>query len=251
MDISQRNIKLTLEYDGTDWHGWQIQENAPTVQGELEKAIAAITQERRRVTGASRTDAGVHARGQVCNFYTNSRLPIDRFPRALNSQLPASIVVLSAEEVEPAFHARLDAAGKKYSYEILNRSAPSALLRHQSYHVMRSLDKSAMRQAASFLIGQHDFAAFQAAGSSVRNTIRHVWRLELLQLETDRLSIIVEGNGFLYNMVRIMVGTLLWVGSGRLTAEQIPVILASRDRTLAGPTAPAQGLCLEKVYYEQ
>lgn len=245
-----RNIKLTLEYDGTDWHGWQVQQNAPTIQGELEKALAKITSESIRVTGASRTDAGVHAKGQVCNFYTASRIPIERIPFALNANLAPSIVVLSAFEVAQEFHARFQAIGKRYVYEITNRSIPRPLRRHYSYHVAQKLDLTAMRQAASLLQGRHDFKAFQAVGSSAKSTVRHLRRLVVQEIEAGRILIYAEGDGFLYNMVRILVGTLLQVGVGKLLPEDMAAILASRDRGLAGPTVPPHGLCLEKVFYE-
>ncbi len=245
----KRNLKLTLEYDGTDWHGWQVQDNAATIQGALEAALAKITNESIRVTGASRTDAGVHARGQACNFYTASRIPLERVPYALNANLPASIVVLTACEVPPEFHARYHATGKRYLYEISNRNMPSALRRHFSYHVAQPLDLGAMQLAANLLQGQHDFKAFQAAGSSVKTTVRHLHRLVVQEREAGRIFIWAEGDGFLYNMVRILVGTLLEVGLGRRVPAEMEAILASKDRSQAGPTAPAHGLCLEKVFY--
>lgn len=245
----KRNILLTLEYDGTDWHGWQIQKNAPTIQGALEAALVKITGDAIRVTGASRTDAGVHAKGQACNFYTASRIPLERIPYALNANLPKSIVVLSAVEVPLEFHARYQAIGKRYNYEICNRSIPSALRRHFSYHVAPKLDLVAMQQAAKLLQGEHDFKAFQAVGSSVKSTVRHLWRLTVEQPEPGRILICAEGNGFLYNMVRIIVGTLLQVGLGKRPPEDMTAILASRQRELAGPTVPPHGLCLEKVFY--
>ncbi len=245
----KRNIVLSLEYDGTDWHGWQLQKNAPTIQGALEAALATITGETIRVTGASRTDAGVHARGQVCNFYTNSRIPVERFPFALNANLPKSIVVLKAVEVDLDFHARYWALGKRYVYEICNRRQPSAFRRHFSYHVPQGLSVEAMRQAAALLEGEHDFKAFQAVGSSVESTVRHLWQLKVEQPEASRILICAEGNGFLYNMVRIIVGTLLEVGLGKRPVSDMTAILASRNRDLAGPTAPPHGLCLEKVFY--
>ena len=245
----KRNIKLTLEYDGTDWHGWQVQNNAATIQGALETALAKITQEPIRVTGASRTDAGVHAKGQACNFYTASRIPLERIPYALNANLPDSIVVLTAGEVPLEFHARYQAIGKRYAYEIANRSMPCALRRHFSYHVPQALDLGAMRQAALLLQGQHDFKAFQAVGSSVKSTVRHLHRLAVEEQEAGRVLILAEGDGFLYNMVRILVGTLLEVGLGKRSAVEMEAILASRDRSQAGPTVPPYGLCLEKVFY--
>lgn len=245
----RRNLLLTLAYDGTDWHGWQVQQNAATIQGNLEAALAKVTHETIRVTGASRTDAGVHAQGQACNFYTSSRIPTERIPYALNANLPGSIVVLTASEVELDFHARYQALGKRYVYEITNSPMPAALRRHFSYHVARPLDIGAMQQAANLLQGRHDFRSFQAAGSSVKETVRNLWRLAVTEPEPGRILIHAEGEGFLYNMVRILVGTLLEVGSGKRLPAEMPAILASRDRSFAGPTVPPQGLCLERVFY--
>jgi tRNA pseudouridine38-40 synthase len=244
-----RNIKLLVEYDGTDYHGWQVQQNARTVQGELIRALAVITGSRISVTGASRTDAGVHAKGQVCNFRTTSRIPANRFPAAINSNLPPGIVVLQAEEAALSFHSRIDAVGKLYSYHISTRQVPLALNRNYWLHYPRAIDVILMQQASEYLVGDHDFAAFQATGSSVKDTARTIWNLDISEEGPEQLRISVSGNGFLYNMVRIMVGTLLLVGTGKLPPEQIKTILAARDRGLAGATAPAHGLCLEKVYY--
>lgn len=247
--MRRKNILLTLEYDGTDWHGWQVQQNAATIQGSLEAALAKITNESIRVTGASRTDAGVHAKGQTCNFYTTSRIATERIPYALNANLPASIVVLTAAEVELEFHARYQALGKRYVYEIANSPMPPALRRHFCYHVARPLDIVAMQQAASLLQGKHDFRSFQAAGSSVASTVRHLWQLLVDEPEPGKVLIHAEGEGFLYNMVRIIAGTLLEVGLGKRLPLEMLTILASLDRNSAGPTVPPQGLCLEKVFY--
>lgn len=247
----QRNIMLTLEYDGTDWHGWQVQQNARTIQGELEQALAKITGEAIRLTGSSRTDAGVHALGQVCNFRTTSRIPLERIPFALNANLPASIVVRAAKAVPAEFHARFQASGKRYKYKIRNSHIPSALQRNFCWRVPGQLDLTAMQQAASFLQGRHDFKAFQAAGSPVTNTVRNLICLRVTRTSCTDLAICAIGDGFLYNMVRILVGTLVQVGLGKRLASDMPLILSQRDRLLAGPTAPPHGLYLEKVYYEE
>jgi len=249
MTSIERNIKLVVEYDGTDWHGWQVQKNARTVQGEMERALGLITKAEVSVTGASRTDAGVHARGQVCNFRTISRVPEDKWPAAVNSCLPAGIAVTAASEVAMDWHARIHAKGKLYSYRISTREAPLAIERRFALHYPHALDLSAMQAAALCLVGEHDFAAFQAAGSSVKDTVRTIHQLQLAADRHD-LLITISGNGFLYNMVRIMVGTLLLVGSGRLPVGAMQQILASQDRSQAGPTAPPHGLCLEQVYYD-
>ncbi|MGI6358974.1 MAG: tRNA pseudouridine(38-40) synthase TruA [Bacillota bacterium] len=245
----ERNIKLVLEYDGTDWHGWQVQNNARTVQGEVERALSVIIKQPVRVTGASRTDAGVHARGQVCNFHTASSVPIERWPAALNSNLAAGVVVVSAAEVSQHWHARIHALGKRYSYTINTRTAPLAIGRRYALHYPHSLDVQAMQDAANHLIGEHDFASFQAAGSFVKDTVRSLHNLQVKALGDHRLQIVAIGNGFLYHMVRIIVGTLLLVGNGKLPPEEMRRILRAKDRTQAGPTAPAHGLCLEEVYY--
>lgn len=249
MTSTERNIKLVVEYDGTDWHGWQVQKNAKTVQGELERALGLITKAEVSVTGASRTDAGVHARGQVCNFRTTSRIPEDRWPAAANSCLPPGIAVVAASEVAMDWHARVHAKGKLYSYRISTREAPLALDRRFALHYPHALDASAMQAAALCLVGEHDFAAFQATGSSVKDTVRTIHQLQLVADRHD-LLITVSGNGFLYNMVRIMVGTLLLVGNGKLPVGAMQQVLASGDRSQAGPTAPAHGLCLEQVFYD-
>ncbi len=249
--IEPRNIKLLVEYDGSEYHGWQVQANARTVQGDLEEALYRVTGEAIRVTGASRTDAGVHARGMACNFRTGSRIPTERFPHALNSLLPHSVSVQAAIDVSTDFHSRFMAKGKTYVYRIANRPLRPALDRRQLYFVSAMLDVEAMRQAARLLIGTHDFAAFQAVGSQVEDTVRTIFDLRLLQPKIDELVIAVCGNGFLYNMVRIIAGTLIMVGRGKLPAEQVSSILCSKDRSLAGPTAPAHGLCLLQVHYTE
>ncbi len=245
-----RNIKLTIEYDGTNYSGWQIQENGPSIQAELEKALLLITKENCKVAGSGRTDAGVHARGQVASFMTNSRIPEDRFAYAMNSVLPQDIVIKDSREVDSGFHARYSAVGKKYSYILLNSRFPSPLLRHYAYHITycEKLDIESMRQAAACFIGPHDFYGFMSAGSKVTDTVRTIYDIQIAK-EADQVKLVFRGNGFLYNMVRIMTGTLLDAGIGKIQAAAMPGIIASKDRRRAGSTAPAHGLYLDEVYY--
>jgi len=242
------NVKILLEYDGTAYCGWQRQKNALSIQEVLEKAISSITNEEIRVIGAGRTDAGVHALGQVANFKTNTRIPIEKLPYAINSKLPEDIVVKHAEIVPDDFHARFCAKSKVYTYTIYNSKFPSPLLRRYSYFCSSPLDTDAMKRAAQLLIGTHDFKAFMASGSPVKSTVRHVERLEVVR-NGDIVRIEVQANGFLYNMVRIIAGTLLDVGMGKINADEITSIIESRDRFYAGKTLAPQGLCLVKVIY--
>ena len=244
-----RVIKLILEYDGTQLSGWQRQDNGPTVQQHLEEALAGMVGARVRVQGASRTDAGVHARGQVAHFATETGIPTRGFQRGLNSTLPPEISVLTCEDVEPGFHARFDARGKHYRYLLHTRPERSPLLRHRAWHRPRALDLAAMKQAAADMCGERDFSSFRASGCSARTTMRRVHAVFVRPSPGDVLAIEVFGNAFLRNMVRIMAGTLYQVGVGRLAAGDIPSILASGDRTRAGQTAPAHGLTLMRVFY--
>lgn len=243
-----RNIKLIIEYDGTGYGGWQKQKNAPSIQQEIEEGIYKLTRERVTLIGSGRTDSGVHARGQVANFLTSSNLPPDRFSYALNSVLPEDIRVLSSQEVDYKFHARYSAKGKRYRYSMIIRPHGTAIGRNYYYHLRHRLDIDAMKKASKYLIGTHDFKAFQAAGSSVKDTIRRIDRAELTW-EEPYLYFDIEGNGFLYNMVRIIVGTLILVGQNKIEYKMMDNIIKSKDRQMAGPTAPAHGLCLEEVYY--
>ncbi len=245
-----RNIKLTIEYDGTNYSGWQSQKNALSVQAVIESAIKELTGEDCRLTGAGRTDAGVHALGQVANFYTNSAIPAQRFSYALNGLLPRDIVVIASHEVDVDFHSRFSAVGKRYRYLVYNFPMPSALLRNRAYHVPFALDLKAMQEAAGYLIGKHDFAAFSASGSSVKTTVRTVTSASLEK--SDRLiTLDITGDGFLYNMVRIIMGTLVEVGLGKMEPGAVEEILESRDRGRAGATAPPHGLYLAEVYFRK
>ena len=243
-----RNIKLTLEYDGTNYLGWQKQKVGITIQGTLEEAIKVLTKEEVEVTGSSRTDAGVHAKGFVANFKTNSNIPSEKFREAINHKLPEDIVILKSEEVEEEFHARYNAMGKTYSYSILNRDVPSAIDRNYLYHVKRRLDVESMKEACQYFIGTHDFSAFKTSGSSVKTTVRTIKEL-YIEDNDDIIKIYVTGDGFLYNMVRIIVGTLIMVGSNKIKPLEIKNIIASKEREKAGICVPASGLVLEKVYY--
>ncbi len=247
-----RNIKLVLQYDGTNYAGYQRQRaGLASIQSCLEQALTGLTGLTGapvRVTGAGRTDAGVHALGQTVNFFTDSRLPVERFPFALNSRLPRDLVVLSAAEVDAAFHARKSASSKLYRYTIYNDTFPSPFWRHYAYHWRQPLDERAMGEAARYLTGRHDFAAFRAAGSSARTTVREVYSFEA-QRQGKVVQLEVRANGFLYHMVRIMAGTLLEVGHGRRRPEDVEAALQSRDRNQAGRTLPPHGLCLVEVSY--
>ncbi len=244
-----QNIKLLIEYDGTNYTGFQIQRQGEvSIQLRLEEAIEAVAGERPKLSAAGRTDAGVHALGQVVNFLTQSSIPLDRWPYALNTHLPPDIVVWGAEEVPPDFHARKSARSKVYRYTIYNAAFPSPLWRLVSYHWRDRLDEAAMNQAAAVFAGRHDFAGFRTTGSSARTTVRTVMGASV-ERDGHLVHFTVEADGFLYNMVRIMAGTLLEVGSGKVRPEEIPEILASKDRRRAGRTLPPQGLCLVKVRY--
>ncbi len=244
-----KNIKLTIEYDGTDYHGWQRQDNAVSVQEVIEKAIKSLTGENCILIGASRTDAGVHALGQVANFITGSNIPPERYFLALNRIIPDNIAVVGSEEVGLDFHSRYYAKGKRYKYLIYNLRHPSALLRNRAFYVPRPLNLERMRNAAAFFLGKHDFSAFQASGSGVKSPVRTVKDISLMDNNDGIIELNIIGDGFLYNMVRIITGTLIEVGLGKIQPENIKPIIESRDRRMAGRTAPSQGLYLVEVLY--
>ncbi len=243
-----RNVKLLVEYDGTRFGGWQTQANAPSVQSALQEAVFGVTGDRVHVQGAGRTDAGVHARGQAANFFTMSAIACEALPDALNAHLPPDVAVLSAQEVASDFHAQYSALGKTYLYRILNRRARSPLERDRAWLVRRPLDVLAMREGARPLIGTHDFRAFAVEVPKDKNTVRTVKTVDI-DFHPPYVEIRVGGDGFLYKMVRTLVGTLALVGHGRLPADEVPRILASGRRKHAGPTAPAGGLYLMEVWY--
>jgi tRNA pseudouridine38-40 synthase len=245
-----RQIRLVVEYDGSQLHGWQRQHNNETVQQHLEEALAQILQHEVQVTGASRTDAGVHARGQIATFRTERPIPTRGVRRGLNSTLPDSIAIRDAAEVPDDFHPRFSATGKHYRYTILARPDRSPRWRDFAWHVREPLNVHAMHAAASALIGEHDFSAFRAAGCGAKTTVRRVESIALTRLHPHLLEIDIRGNAFLRQMIRIMVGTLVDVGLGDLAVSQVAEILAGKERTKAGQTAPPQGLELVEVRYD-
>ena len=250
-----RHIRLVVEYDGTALCGWQRQANGPTVQGYLEAALGKLLAHEVAVVGASRTDAGVHARGQIASFRTERAIPLHGIRRGLNSLLPSAIAVADAAEVPDDFHPRFSATGKHYRYLVLTRSERSPRWRDRAWHHPGALDLAAMRQAAAALIGEHDFAAFRAAGCTAKRTVRRIDEIGISGGEGEAgnpclVAFDVRGNAFLRNMVRIVVGTLVEVGAGRRPIEQVAEILASLDRTRAGITAPPHGLELMSVRYD-
>ncbi len=271
-----RNILIKIEYDGSAYSGWQIQPAVPTVQGEIERVLRQTLGRGIQINGTSRTDAGVHALGQCASFEIEEGIPTERIPYALNNALPGDIRILSAEEMPEDFHARFSSKGKTYIYKM--KEQVSAFESRYCYEVPEGLDFEAMQQAAAHIKGEHDFKCFQASGSDEKmTTVRNIFDLQLLKSEVchgeaksnpnkDALQknsdmgepddsnieyeLIVSGDGFLYNMVRIITGTLVDVGAGKIPPEDLPAIIEGRNRTRAGHTAPPQGLYLAKVYYD-
>lgn len=239
---------MILEYDGTRYSGFQIQANSETIQSEVESALLKLTGEEIRIVGSGRTDSGVHALHQVVSFSTRSGIPVERYPYALNSVLPLDIRVVGSFLPEEGFHPRFSAVEKVYEYHMLTRQYPSALLRDRCWHLPHPLDTDAMRDAAERLSGTHDFGAFMASGSSVRDKVRHISISELYH-QDDRLVYRVSANGFLYNMVRIIVGTLVHIGRGKAASSVIEEMLETGRRELGGKTAPPHGLYLVYVDY--
>lgn len=246
--MKERNIKLILEYDGTNYSGWQKQPDAKSIQETLENAILKITGEKVNLIGSGRTDSRVHALGQVANFKTNSKIPGNRFVKALNSMLPSDIAVRESMEVDDDFHARFNAIGKEYKYLIYNNKVRSPLKRNYSYFVDYDLDIEKMREALDLFLGTHDFRGFMSSGSSIKTTVRTISNIEFIKKE-DIIELSIMGNGFLYNMVRIIVGTLVDIGIGKIDITDISDIIESCDRNKAGHTAPPEGLYLSKVFY--
>ena len=245
-----KRILLTVEYDGTNYAGWQRQINGLAVQQVLEETLQKATKERIVVTGASRTDAGVHALGQAVHFDTESRIPPEKYPFVLNTMLPRDIRVHTGREVPEGFHARFMTCGKRYTYRIVNSRHASAIRRNTHVHVPLPLDLAPMQEAAKQLLGTHDYAAFQAAGGTAKTTVRTIHSAELVRLG-DEIILTVEGDAFLYNMVRIIAGTLIEIGLGRRTVNAFSEAYATLDRLSLGVTAPPQGLELTKVYYPE
>lgn len=244
------SIKLVIEYDGTAYCGWQLQPNGLTIQEVIERRLQELLGEPVRLRASGRTDAGVHAAGMVAVFLTTRTLPLAAYSHGLNNLLPPDIAVRSAEEVATDFNPRADASGKFYRYTLLNTAVRSPLNRTSSWLIKERLDLEVMSQAASAFIGEHDFRAFQAANCSAKSTVRTITGFEITARPGGFVLLDVRGTGFLRNMVRIMVGTLVAVGRGRLDPGIVGRLLANGDRTMAGATAPPQGLCLMEVYYD-
>ncbi len=243
-----KRIKLTVAYDGTNYHGWQVQPNGITIEEVLNQALTKLLKEPIAVTGASRTDAGVHALGNVAVFDTDTRIPPEKISYALNQRLPEDIVIQDSCEVSPDFHPRHCDSRKTYEYKIVNRTFPLPLRRHDTLFFYRALNVENMRRAADYFIGTHDFKSFCSVHTQAETTVRTIYELTVAK-EQDILTIRVCGSGFLYNMVRILAGTLLQVGTGERQPDQIPAVLEARDRMAAGPTAPAHGLTMVGIQF--
>lgn len=246
--MDKQNIRIDLMYDGTAYHGFQRQKNAVTIQECLETAINKITGEAVTVTGCGRTDAGVHAKGYVANFFSDTKIPMARLPLAINAYLNNDIRVKSAKYVPSDFHARFSAKKKTYSYKIINKPVSDVFLRKFAWFYPVKLDYEKMQSGAKFVLGKHDFSAFMAEGSPVKSTVRTVFELNLYN-EDDIITIDITADGFLYNMVRIIVGTLVYCGNGKIEPGNVPRIISSKNRVLAGVTAPPEGLMLKEVFY--
>lgn len=243
-----KNLLFTLRYDGTDYHGWQVQENANTVQQTFQDAAERICGVRDNVIGCSRTDSGVHADMYCCNMRTESSLSPEKWKSAMNGVLPHDIAVTDCREVPFEFHARYDCSGKRYIYRIWNAQERNPFISRYSYHYKYPLDADFLNRQASQMLGTHDFSAFCAAGAGTVDNVRTLTRAEVVR-RGDEVLMYFEADGFLYNMVRIMVGTLLDISRGRIAADTLPDIISSLSRDRAGTTAPACGLCLEQVFY--
>ncbi len=244
-----KRVKLVVAYDGTAYCGWQVQPNAITVEGVLNKTLSNLLGESITVIGASRTDSGVHAMGNVAVFDTESRIPAEKFSYALNQRLPEDIRVQSSCEVPLDYHPRHQNCSKTYQYRIVNREFPNPMKRLYAHFVYYKMDVAKMQEAAAYLVGEHDFKSFCSIHTQVKETVRTIYALQVEQVE-DEVVITIKGNGFLYNMVRIIAGTLMQVGLGYKTAEEIKTILEAKERSMAGPTAPACGLTLVQIEYE-
>ena len=244
-----RNIALKLMYVGTAYHGWQIQKNGATVQETLQDALATVVCHPVKCTGAGRTDAGVHAETYIANFRTTSTIPVERLPLAVNTRLPEDIVVVSAKEVSEGFNAIGSCIKKEYTYRIYNSRIKNPFYVDRAYFYPKRLDEAVMDRAARMFEGTHDFAAVRSVGTNVRSTVRTIHYCRVTR-SGELLELKVCADGFLYNMVRAITGTVLYAAEGKLTPEDIPVILDSGNRTLAGPTAPPGGLYLTRVWYE-
>jgi tRNA pseudouridine38-40 synthase len=243
-----RNIKLTIRYDGTHYAGWQSQKNGRAIQDVIEEALEKITGAHSHLTGSGRTDAGVHATAQVANFKTRSKIPLKNLQMALNAALPKDIVIYHAEEAHPKFDAQRSAKSKLYRYVIMNSNFLDPFLRHYAAKCFYLIDIKKMRQAAKYLVGRHDFRSFQTVGGVEKNSVRTVRHITI-EKDRDMIYIDIEANGFLYNMVRKIAGTLVEVGRGKFSVESVRDILRKKDRRCSGPTMPAKGLRLVRVTY--
>ncbi|EGO65318.1 tRNA pseudouridine(38-40) synthase TruA [Acetonema longum] len=244
----ERNIRLTISYDGSNYHGFQRQQNALTIQEILEERLSRLFGHHLKITGAGRTDAGVHAWGQVVNFFTTGTIPVERIPAAANGLLPRDIVVKAAATVDADFHARYSAKSKIYIYKVYNHLLPDPFYRNLAWHIKGSLDLAKMRQALAVVQGTHDFSAFRAAGGAAADPVRTMLQTDCRQ-QSGTIDLLFHGTGFLYHMVRNLTGTLVEIGLGKRPHEDMGPILASKDRNQAGITAPPQGLYLSEIFY--
>jgi len=242
-------VKLVIEYDGTRYVGWQVQPNGPSIQAEVERALETLHKAPRRVTAAGRTDAGVHALGQVASFPEERPLPLAAYVKGMNALLPEDIAVRAASIEPDGFDARRFARGKRYRYVIENGETRAPLGRLRAWQLFGRLDVGAMREGAAHLVGRHDFASFQASDCACDHAVRDVRRIEVEGAPGGRIELVFEATAFVKHMVRNVVGTLVEVGQGKRAPGSLPALLAARDRRAAGPTAPPQGLCLEEVFY--
>ncbi|XEC94593.1 tRNA pseudouridine(38-40) synthase TruA [Paenibacillus tarimensis] len=245
-----RNICMTVSYDGTNYNGFQSQPIGRTIQGEIEKAIRILTGEEAKIHGSGRTDAGVHARGQVFHFHTESQIPVERWAIALNSRLPDDIVIRHAAEVPLDFHSRRSAKRKTYRYSIRTGKYPDVFNRRYEFHHYSPLNVDAMRETLPHFVGEHDFTTFTSIHSTKKSHVRTIYEADMIE-DSGVIHTYFTGNGFLYNMVRIMMGTLMRIGEGKMSASALPRILAAKDRSLAGPKAMAHGLMLWEVVYDE
>ena len=248
--MNERNIKIIIKYLGKNYHGWQKQFGEKTIQGEIEKAAEKVFKQKIDLIGSGRTDAGVHALGQTANFKIKNNIPEEKVLYALNSNLPKDIRVVDSREVDIEFHSRYNAIGKTYQYNIYNSRIIDPFRKDTSYFIPYTLDIDKRLRSKDYFIGEHDFQAFMAAGSSVQSTVRKIYKINMTSKD-NLISFNITGNGFLYNMVRIIIGTLIDVGRGKIEENTIENIILSRDRKFAGHTAKAEGLFLKKVYYNQ
>lgn len=244
-----RNIKCIVTYEGTRYQGWQRQESSDnTIQGKLEQLISRMCAEKIEIQGSGRTDAGVHALGQVINFHTHSEMKVQEMLTYMNQYLPEDIAVVEIEEVSERFHSRLNAKGKQYSYRVWNSSVPNVFWRRFAHTVEQPLDVEAMKKAAGYLLGEHDFKSFTSTKKGKKSTVRNIKSIDIVQ-DGNMLTFTFKGNGFLYHMIRILMGTLLEVGLGDRSAESIPQTIVAKDREQAGALVPGKGLVLEQVFY--